>query len=149
VPDTEIKRSLEQLERTTHENGGPNRRKTVLHLPEMLLITCGETEKGVYVGRFTTLEISKSGHIVIYRGVNTQEAALSREYLSTMMYFFGQSIELGVTVTRGQHVAKQSWIDMTKLMQEERTPPSSMKKISEAKKWSLEGRFGLERVLDD
>ena len=53
----------------------------------MLLITCGETANGVYVGRFTTLEIKDGGHIFIYRGVNTQDTTLSREYLSTQYEF--------------------------------------------------------------
>ena len=151
VPEKEITRSLEQLERTTHENGGPNRRRAVFHLPEMLLVTCGETANGVFVGRFTTLEISASGNIVLYRGVSTQEATLSREYLSTL-YFFENELNGGISMTakRGQHVVNQSWIDMMKWMQTKRTPqPSKIKKIIGAKRWSLESRLGLELILED
>jgi len=119
------------------------------HFPEMLLITCGETANGVYIGRFTTLEISTSGHIFIYRGVNTHETTLSREYLSTK-YFFERNMALGVIVLRGQHVPKQSWIDTTKLMQAEKTlQPSEMKNFVNAAKWFLEGRFGLELFARD
>lgn len=141
VPENEIRHSLEWLERTTRDNGGQNRRRFVLHTPERVHITCAETANGDLIGRFTTLEIIKSGYAIVYTGVNAP--TLSHEYVSTVYCFEVKERDRSIRlyVQRGQHIPKQLWLDLTKLYQAERTPPphsfieASIQLLAEQKHW--------------